>query len=46
MILKKKKDQNQKVKSELSEYHFNNDKIIHGNPPLLQDIIMQQSKGY
>jgi len=33
MILKKKKDQNQKVKSELSEYHFNNDKIIHGNPP-------------
>ncbi|KAG4081972.1 hypothetical protein H8356DRAFT_1019729 [Neocallimastix lanati (nom. inval.)] len=32
-----------KVKSELSEYQFSNDKIIHSNP-LLQDIIMQQSK--
>ncbi|KAG4082244.1 hypothetical protein H8356DRAFT_1336818, partial [Neocallimastix lanati (nom. inval.)] len=38
-----KKRSKSKVKSELSEYQFSNDKIIHSNP-LLQDIIMQQSK--
>ncbi|KAG4084028.1 hypothetical protein H8356DRAFT_1016547 [Neocallimastix lanati (nom. inval.)] len=37
------KGSKEKVKSELSEYQFSNDKIIHSNP-LLQDIITQQSK--
>ena len=32
-----------KGKSELSEYQFSNDKIIHSNP-LLQNFITQQSK--
>ncbi|KAL6611807.1 hypothetical protein U3516DRAFT_871082 [Neocallimastix sp. 'constans'] len=38
-----KKRSKSKVKSDLSEYQFSNDKIIHSNP-LLQDIINQQSK--
>ncbi|KAL6588785.1 hypothetical protein U3516DRAFT_861916 [Neocallimastix sp. 'constans'] len=38
-----KKRSKSKVKSDLSEYQFSIDKIIHSNP-LLQDIINQQSK--